>query len=179
MKGSCKNCNNKTVSYHWTIVRSDGVSITIDSTNSATGNGKPNLLIKPGVLASAFSYIIKMTITNTGANLEGYALIMLNAAPLTTSGIDCKIAPVTIEVLYDPVSITCTGAAASSTPNMYRISMKWKDTKNTMREMVMYRGLNPETKVYLVHMGSKAKSSVTVEVAMENHDGHTKLIKSR
>ncbi|XP_064630096.1 polycystin-1-like [Lineus longissimus] len=178
IKGTCKNCNDKTITYFWTILRSDGQRPEITDASSATGNGKSSLVINPGVLSNAFSYTVKLTIEDTRANLEGSALVQLTAAPITDVGIKCQITPVVTVVLQYPVSITCTGAEASVEPNKYRVSMKWTDATNTKREIVMYYGLNPNTKVYLTHVGSKATSSVTVEVAMENKYGHVKLIKS-
>ena len=111
LAGGCRDCGVLTLhQYHWEAVRDDGVPLVLDGNTTRTGNNKPSLSIKQGVLADGHSYKFSLNVSDY-YNGWGYAMMELRAGKPPSDGTCELILPVSgvVETLHDSITVNCTG----------------------------------------------------------------------
>ena len=98
-------------SYHWEVTRDDGLELVLDGNTTRTGNNKPSLSIKQGVLVDGHSYQFSLNVTSDLFNSWGFAMMELEAGQPPSDGTCELILPVNgvVETLHDTVMVNCTG----------------------------------------------------------------------
>ena len=109
--GGCSNCGLFSTHYYWNAERDDGTPLLLDANTTRTGNKKPSLSIRQGILTDGHSYRFSLNITSDLFKSWGFAMIELEAGKPPSGG-QCELTlPDSgfVETLHDALSVNCTG----------------------------------------------------------------------